>query len=102
MIPIQHPKTIDAVRLQDNREVFIKRVEKDSSETDINVYLSNPSLRADPSNHAVPLLDIIVGDRNYDFIVMPVLRFFYDPPFLFVDEVLDFIKQTLEVRLPDM
>jgi len=53
-------------------------------------------LRANPSNHAVPLLDLIVGNDEYDFIVMPVLRFFNDPPFVFVEEVLDFIQQTLE------
>ncbi len=29
---------------------------------------------------------------------MPVLRFFNDPPFVFVDEALDFIQQSLEVR----
>ncbi|KLO08634.1 hypothetical protein SCHPADRAFT_944281 [Schizopora paradoxa] len=93
---LPHPKTIDAVRLSDNKEVFIKRVEKASSEVDINIYLNNPSLRSDPSNHAVPVLDILIGNDTYDFLVMPVLRFFNDPPFVFVDEVLDFIQQTLE------
>lgn len=93
---LMHPKTIDAVRRQDNREVFIKRVEKGSTEIDINLYLSRPELRDDPSNHAAPLLDLIIGNGEYDFIVMPVLRFFYDPPFVFVDEVLDFIQQSLE------
>ena len=64
---------------------------------DINVYLNSPNLRSDPMNHAVPVLDIISWNDTYDFLVMPLLRFFNDPPFVFVDEVLDFIQQTLEV-----
>lgn len=65
---------------------------------DIIVYLSNPSLRENSSNHTVPLLDIIIGSEEYDFIVMPVLRPFNDPPFVSVDEVLEFVQQSLEVR----
>lgn len=63
------------------------------------MYLSSPDLRADPTNHVAPLLDLLTGNKEYDFIVMPVLRFFNDPPFVFVDEVLDFIQQSLEVRV---
>ncbi|KLO08635.1 hypothetical protein SCHPADRAFT_944282 [Schizopora paradoxa] len=91
-----HTKTIDAVRIRDNRNVYLKRVAKGSQEVDINVYLSNPSLRDELDNHAAPLLDIIVGHEEYDFLVMPVLRIFDDPPFVFVDEVLDFVQQTLD------
>ena len=93
----QHPKTIDAVRLRDNRDVFIKRIAKGSSEMDILVFLSNPTLREDTRNHAVPVLDVITGDEEFDFIIMPVLRPFNDPPFVSVDEALDFVRQTLEV-----
>ncbi len=85
------------MRIRDNRDVFIKRVSKSSTEGDIIVYLSRPALRAKSSNHTVPLLDFIKGNDEYDFIVMPLLRFFDDPPFVFVDEALDFIRQSLKV-----
>ncbi|KLO08637.1 hypothetical protein SCHPADRAFT_835082 [Schizopora paradoxa] len=94
--PLLFINTIDAVRLQDGSNVFIKRIDKDSTEAEINIYLSSPTLRSNPSNHAVPCPDYISGEGIHDFIVMPVLRRFNDPPFVFVDEVLDFIRQTLE------
>jgi len=86
------------VRIRDNRDVFIKRVPKSSTEGTTIAYLSRPTLRAESSNHTVPLLDIIEGNDEYDFLVMPLLRFFDDPPFrvMFVDEVLDFVQQSLE------
>lgn len=91
--------TIDAVRIQDNSSVFIKRIDKGSTEAEINIHLSNPALRSNPSNHAAPCLDYIYGNDAHDFIVMPILRHFDDPPFVYVDEVTDFIQQTLEVRV---
>lgn len=95
---IQHPKTIDATRLKDGKMVFIKRIDKGSSETDISLLLSLPQLRKDPKNHAVPVLELITGDEHFDFLVLPLLRRFDRPPFINVEEVVDFIQQTLEVR----
>ena len=51
--------------------------------------------------HSVPLYEIIRGstaDVMSDILVMPFLRPFNNPPFVFVDEVVDFVRQTLEVR----
>ncbi len=36
-------------------------------------------------------------DEGYEYLVLPVLRKFDDPPFYAVVEVLDFVRQTLEV-----
>ena len=50
-------------------------------------------------NHCVPIYDYFIDDEEpfVGFLVMPLLRRFNDPPFYYVDEVMDFIKQTLEV-----
>lgn len=56
-------------------------------------------MRADPHNHTVALLDLIHDDESeHDILIMTVLRDFNDPPFEFVDEIIDFVKQTLEAR----
>jgi len=59
-------------------------------------HLSDLRLRGDTRNHAVPLLDLLVGEEDHDFLVMPLLRHFDDPRFLYVEEVVDFVCQTLE------
>ncbi len=82
----------------DGKIVVLKRVAKGSSESDIARHLSLPERRSNPRNHAVPVLDFLTGEGQYEFLVMPLLRPFHHPPFVFVDEVTDFIRQTLEVR----
>lgn len=44
----------------------------------------------------MPIYDYIRGESE-EFLVMPLLRAFDDPPFYAVEEVLDFVRQTLEV-----
>jgi hypothetical protein len=50
----------------------------------------------DPHNHAVPVLDYFTKDDD-GFLVMPLLRKFDDPPFGTVEEVVDFVRQMLQV-----
>ncbi len=78
--------------------MFIKRVAKRSPEIHIMHHLSDLRMRGDTRNRAVPLLDLLVGEEDHDFLVMPLLRHFDDPRFLYVEEVVDFVRQTLEVR----
>lgn len=49
-------------------------------------------------NHSCPILDVFRDpeDAHHEYIILPVLRKFDDPSFYAVDEVLDFVKQTLE------
>lgn len=84
----------------DGRIVCLKRVRKESSERKIAVYLSSGELRADPHNHCVPILDYFDDEleAQTEIIVMPLLRRFYSPPFVTVEEAVDFFRQTLEVR----
>ncbi len=79
--------------------MFIKRVAKGSPEIAIIRCLSDPQLRGDPRNRAVPLLDFLAGEGDDAFLVMPLLRHFDDPRFRYVEEVVHFVRQTLEVRI---
>ena len=83
--------------MSDGKIVYIKRVRKATAESDIVRGLSLPHLRENSQNHAVPILDFLSGEHDHDYIVMPLLLRFDDPPFVFVEEVSDFVRQTLEV-----
>lgn len=64
--------------------------------------LSTPERLEDPMNHCVPIYDYFLDTRDSDggsFIVMPLLRAFNEPPFVYVDEVVDFVHQTLEASI---
>ena len=87
---------MDAICIDSQRPVFLKRVEKASDETTVIKHLSSAGLRSSSKNHSVPLLDIIEGE-DMDYLVMPLLRRFFNPPFYYVEEVVDFVGQTLEV-----
>ena len=51
-------------------------------------------------NHCVPVLDIIQDplEPHMALLVMPYLRRFNSPEFGTIDEVMDFIRQSLEVK----
>lgn len=92
---------MDATRLSDGRQVVLKAVHRQGGELRIAMMLSSAEALQDPLNHCVPILDYF-GDFNTpgpDFIVMPVLRKFRNPEFCMVSEVVDFVRQTLEVCL---
>ena len=52
-------------------------------------------------SHRKSVIEIFNDEVDVDlaFIVTPLLRKFNDPPFATVDEVVDFVLQTLEVSL---
>ena len=52
----------------------------------------------DPRNHVVPFYASFSEFPQVQFMVMPVLRRFDDPEFMFACEVIDFVSQVLEVR----
>lgn len=97
----KHPFTVDTTRLSDRATVVIKRVRKGRSEISIAQFLSSDSLRRDPKNHCVPIIETFCNESEpaIEFLVMPILRKFNSPPFYVVSEVVDFIRQTLEVNL---
>ena len=92
---------IDAERMSDGLMVMLKIVMRGSTESEIALYLSSNDYQADPMNHSVPIIDVIrdESEPHVEFLVMPLLRPFDEPPFFCVDEVLDFMKQILEVSI---
>lgn len=93
---------IDAVRLSDGEMVVLKRISSKSHpyEKEISLMFSAEPLRSNPSNHAVPILDVFdVPETPESYIlVMPLLRTFYEPHFTTVGEAIEFCRQALEVR----
>ncbi|KAL5492792.1 hypothetical protein ACEPAI_4240 [Sanghuangporus weigelae] len=90
---------IDAKRLKDGKIVAVKRIPPYTLEADIACMLSTHERLRDRMNHCVPIYDCFLDTRNARggfFIVMHLLRAFNEPPFAYVDEVVDFVRQTLE------
>lgn len=68
-------------------------------EIETGKYFSTKEVASDPRNHCVPFYDVfdVPDDKDKVMFVMPALRMFDDPPFETVGEVIDFIRQILEV-----
>lgn len=66
----------------------------------ITEYFSSRRMTEDSRNHVVPFYATFSDYEFPDiqFMVMPVLRRFDDPEFIFACEVIDFVSQVLEVR----
>lgn len=56
-------------------------------------------MRSDPRNCVVPILDVILlpEDDEYALLVMPLLHTFYSPPFAYRIEVVEALRQFLQV-----
>ncbi|TFY80290.1 hypothetical protein EWM64_g3725 [Hericium alpestre] len=93
---------IDATRISDGKPVFVKFVdtgEVGTSEVDISLFFSEEPRKSDPHNHCVPVLDVLHHpDEHGAYLVIPALRKFDSPPFLTVDEPVDFVDQIFEAR----
>ena len=64
----------------------------------ITELFSLPELRSDPSNHCVPLLDVIdLSQSDGKLMVMPFLRSFNNPHFQTYGEFVAFFMQICEV-----
>ncbi|THH20527.1 hypothetical protein EUX98_g8563 [Antrodiella citrinella] len=89
---------IDAVPTGQNHRVSIKVVPRATQEITIARMLSSKDVSGNPNNHCVPVLDVLPDplDSSNALLVMPYLRPFNSPPFEVVEEVMDFIRQTLE------
>ena len=92
---------MDATRVSDGKLVFNKKIARGGRERKIIDYLTVKDRADDEKNHCVPVLDHFIDDQEQhtEFLVMPILRRFNNPPFSFVDEVVDFVRQTLEVSV---
>jgi hypothetical protein len=89
---------LDAIWVKDGVKVVLKRVPSDGDEVRIALYLSSFEMRSNPRNRTVPILDVIVPpDDKYVLLVMPFLRVFSSPPFHCRWEVVEALRQFLQV-----
>ncbi|PIL35840.1 hypothetical protein GSI_01500 [Ganoderma sinense ZZ0214-1] len=91
---------MDAIRTSDNRLVSIKRVKKEDhpQEEEIIRYFSTDPLATDPSNHAVPVYEVLQSPHMEDvqFLVMPFLIRVYDVKFATLGEMVECLRQLFE------
>lgn len=90
---------MDATRTSDGTLVYIKRLRSDSEELQILSFLNSDTLRQDPRNHCIHLLDVLQdsSDPDTSFMVMPFMKYIDSPPMERVEDVLDCFDQILEV-----
>lgn len=90
---------MDATRISDGRKVVMKLVRRGASEVEVTRYLSQESFLSDKRNHCIPLLDVLdTGKGDQVFLVIPLLRAFHRPEFVSLEDAVEFVKQTIEVR----
>jgi len=93
-------QVLDATRLSDGDFVMLKMVRKSHypHEAEIGTFFSEMSLASDPSNHCVPIYDIlhVPDDHDLTLLVMPLLRTWDDPRFDTFGEAVAFFKQIFE------
>jgi hypothetical protein len=94
---------MDATRIADGKFVLLKCLLKSiyPHEVEISTFLSSPPLADDPTNHCVPVYEVLQlpDDDDRVIIVMPLLREYRDPRFDTIGEILHFFSQIFEVRV---
>jgi len=92
---------LDATRLSDGATVGIKCLKDNNTsmnEVEITRFFSSDTLRDDPDNHCVQLLDVLHNpdEPNLIFLVEPWVIAFGAYPFSSPAEVVDFMEQLLQ------
>lgn len=96
---------MDATRISDNAPVLLKAVTEGHNTGEIpnGQFFSSEPLKTDTRNHCIPLYEVLeVPDANPKnfLLVTPLMRKFDDPPFITVEEAVEFFRQIIEVGLP--
>jgi hypothetical protein len=99
MVIAQKPNVIDATRIKDGTKVVLKCIGASSQEFQIALYLSSAKMLSDPRNRTVPIIDVISLPDNTEgvLLVMPYFREFHTPPFHCRGEVVEALRQFLQV-----
>ncbi|KAJ7252088.1 hypothetical protein B0H12DRAFT_1202638 [Mycena haematopus] len=99
-LPIKRPVILDAVRMRDNRDVCLKKINIDTHpfEHEIGIFFSSGPRANDPRNHCVPILETlqVPDDEKLTIIVLPLLREYSEPKFDTFGEAIDFFSQIFE------
>ena len=93
---------LDATRESDGEMVMLRRISSINhpNEQQIHEYLLEQNLDIDTSGrkHIVPIHQVLqVPDSPESIVVLPYLRPSSDPPFLTVEEAVEFFKQIFKV-----
>lgn len=91
----------DATSLTNGKVVALKLTDVTAhlEEVEITRYLSKDTLRSDPDNHSVPLIEVLEppDDRNSRILVLPLLRPFDSPKFETKGEAIQFLDEFITV-----
>jgi hypothetical protein len=91
----------DATRISDGAIVALKKVNErvHSHETDIAQLFSVEPLASDPTNHCIPIYEVLRNpdDQEHVLLVMPFLRKFDNPRFDTFGEAVECFRQIFEV-----
>ncbi|EIW87431.1 hypothetical protein CONPUDRAFT_134578 [Coniophora puteana RWD-64-598 SS2] len=90
----------DAVCVKYGKFVMLKKIwaAVHPYEAEIGQFLTSGSLATHPSNHCIPILEVLQDPEEEDrlILVMPLLKMFWDPFFDTVGEVVEFCRQLFE------
>ncbi|KAG8870526.1 hypothetical protein FRB97_009681 [Tulasnella sp. 331] len=97
-IVLKTPHLIDAIRISDGATIYLKHVPSSSPEIEIGRFLCSETLRNDPRNHSIPLLDVLEDPSEPDHVilVLPLLRRLDMPKLASVRECVALVEQSLE------
>ena len=91
---------IDATRIADGAQVYIKQVKTNARELRLLRFLNRDSVREDPRNHCVPLLDAFQDDEDpsLSYMIMPFLHhIMHEPLPKYAMDAMEIVDQLLEV-----
>ncbi|KAJ7589477.1 hypothetical protein C8J56DRAFT_1076117 [Mycena floridula] len=92
---------LDAIQIKDGKKVVLKIIFDDTEELKVSLMFSQPPLRDDPANHCVQVLKVLTisdSERRFKILVLPLLLDFSVTSVHCVSEVIDFMRQTLELE----
>ncbi len=96
---LQEGIVVDAVKIDDGSQVLLKWVKTDALQ--LHEYLLFLDVKAAPMNHLIPVIDILRDFPNahseWSIVVMPLLRSCKELKLRSVGELVDMIRQILEV-----
>jgi hypothetical protein len=92
---------MDAMRVEDDTMVVLKRIPAASEELRIALHLSSDKMCSDPRNRIAHVLDTIIlpDDKESALIVVPYLRRFDSPPFHCCSEFIEALRQFIQVHI---
>ncbi len=90
---------MDALRVSDSLLVALKRVKASSNEAQVSRMFSSEAHTRNPLNQCIPLLQVlqVPGSDDEAVLVMKWMRPVKSPRFRTLGEVLQFLRETLQV-----